>query len=125
MSRHQSISAVIIGAIFGWIALVVDLAIRDAILLARSLCDLVWTLYVDIPMKISQLQETGNVLKAVSDILVNFTSGLPLLPAFIQSFSPLSYLLLVIAGWILFKYILPPVVEIILCVLSELLSIRF
>jgi len=125
MPRHQSIFAAITAAIFGWIALAIDLVLRDAILFVRGLWELVWRLYVEIPMEISRWQELGHVFSASSDVLTNFTSGLPLLPAFIQSFSPLSYLVLVIAGWIVFKYILPPFVEVVLFLLSELLSIRF
>lgn len=125
MPRHQSIFAAITAAIFGWIAFVIDLVFRDVILFVRGLWEIVWRLSVEIPMEISRWQELGNVLAASSEVITNFTSGLPLLPAFIQSFSPLSYLVLVVAGWIIFKYILPPFVEVVLFLLSELLSIRF
>jgi hypothetical protein len=125
MPRHQSIFAAITAAIFGWIALAIDLVLRDVVLFVRGLWELVWKLSVEIPMEISRWQESVNVLTASSDVLTNFTSGLPLLPAFIQSFSPLSYLVLVVAGWIVFKYILPPFLEVVLFLLSELLSIRF
>lgn len=125
MSRPQSILASVTAAIFGWIGFAFDLVFRDLILFIRSLWNLVWMISVELPMKVNELQELGNVIKASSDILANFTSGLPLLPAFIQSFSPLAYLVLIVAGWIVLKYILPPFVEVLLFILSEILSIRF
>jgi hypothetical protein len=111
MAKNKSIIEIILAGLIAMASLIYDMAFRDTFILLRSVFDLLWKAYFEIPMRLGEFQEKLQIAQYFTEIIQNITNY-PLIQGLTQSISPFLGLISILLGVILFCYFEPLLIEI-------------